>query len=1174
MPSASQQEKIQQKKRQAQKGKGKAKAVVAAPTVTVTNNVVFEAGVDADGKKNMIPIPKKEGTDREMGYSSSWVEAHWYQWWEKKGFFKPDSEACEKAADPSLPPFTMVIPPPNVTGRLHIGHGLTIAIEDCLVRFARMTGRKTLYLPGIDHAGIATQVVVEKQLKQADPSFDRHAYGRKNFIDRVWEWKAQYGADINDQLRTLGASLDWTRSVFTMDETRATAVTEAFVRMHDKGLIERKDRLVNWDCTLRTAISGIEVDHVETTGQEPLILTVPTPDGTKKPFEFGRMTYFRYEVYDKVDGEHMPMLEDDGSPVFVTIATTRLETMLGDVAVAVHSDREDTKKYIGKYARHPFRKDLDASNPFAAMEFIPFIVDNQLVKTDLGTGAVKITPAHDQNDFECGARHGCPVINILTDTGCMNGLCGEFANQFRYDARINIEAALVALGHFSHHDMHEMALGLSQRSHDIIEFIPKPQWYVNCQDMARDALIAVKVQRTDARGDEMRATQAELLASRPGRTPAWANSLNITPAVHEATWFRWLGSITPWCVSRQLWWGHQIPAYHTLEATEAERSWFVGRTAEEAQAKADAKFGRPTPLERDPDVLDTWFSSGLFPFSVFGWPTDTLDLSTFYPTSVLETGSDILFFWVARMVMMGLHLTDKLPFTDVLLHSMVRDAEGRKMSKSLGNVINPTDVINGITNAAMKAQIDGSTLSIEEKETATAGIDCTYPEGIPTCGTDALRFTLCNISSGTDDVKLNLKDLVASSHFCNKVWNAAIFMLGQLSAAKDFTPAESIAALAADPALRPHHRWILTQLADTIAKVTEAVQGSRLRDATDAVRDWWWRKFCDIFVELSKPDPATPHAALTLQVLHACLDVGLRLLQPFMPFLAEELWQRIPRLGEDARAGLETVMLARMPALTLEDPALLDAFDRVMDLKTECSKKGRGASFGALVSWEAGHDLPEWSFEYLRALCKYQSVEAGTSTEGITVKHRNAVIQVIRAGQTEEEKVAELAKQKQQATTSRGKTIKKLRKAATQIYGSITCSDDLPHVDAAVRPIIEGHVARAVEAAPAKMAAAVEGVAKAEEALAAVQGGEDKAVVTAEKKLKAAKAAVATAEKDQAKAAAKAAPQPANEAVDATKEERRHAMLASKSATAARFVAELDVSNDVLGDDWTVAYWA
>lgn len=597
-------------------------------------------------------------------YQPKYVESAWQSWWEHSGFYKPDMAKAAEAGESDK--FVMVIPPPNVTGSLHLGHGLTTAIEDTLTRWNRMRGKVTVWIPGVDHAGIATQSVVERRLKKLE-NITRHELGREAFVKKVWEWKEQYGSRITTQQRCLGASVDWSREAFTMDENLSRAVTEAFCRFHEDGLLYRDTRLINWSCALKTALSDIEVEFIDL--ETPTMIKVPNHT-LQAEYEFGTITSFAYKV--------------DGSDEEIVVATTRLETMLGDTAVAVHPDDPRYQHLHGKMLVHPF---VDRK--------IPIIADGELVDMSFGTGAVKVTPAHDPNDYLCGKRNNLEFIIMLTEDGKIASNGGEFAGMMRYDARIAMEEAMKKLGLFRGKAPNKMRLGCCTRSGDIIEPMLTPQWYVNCSSMAKRSVEAVR-----------------------------NGELKIIPSFHEGTWYGWLENIRDWCVSRQLWWGHRIPAYFvrlpgetaaTVDQNDPANNgrWVVARSEAAARTIAAQKFGvseADVTLNQDEDVLDTWFSSGLFPFSVFGWPERTADLDAFFPTTLLETGSDILFFWVARMVMMSLHLTDKLPFKYVYLHAMVRDKYGNKMSKSLGNVIDPLEVINGCALEDLLKKIDEGNL--------------------------------------------------------------------------------------------------------------------------------------------------------------------------------------------------------------------------------------------------------------------------------------------------------------------------------------------------------------------------------------------------------------------------------------------------------------------------------
>jgi len=822
---------------------------------------------------NTVPKGEKKPMDGEMApaYKPMPVEAAWYDWWEKQGFFKPENSRGTPEEQAKKGTFTIVIPPPNVTGTLHIGHALTNSIQDTLVRWHRMRGERTLWVPGMDHAGISCQVVVEKKLMK-DEGLTRHDLGREKFVEKVWEWKREYGGTIVNQLRRLGSSVDWSREVFTMDEIRSRAVTETFCRLHEKGLIYRDNRLVNWCCTLRTAISDIEVDYIDVDG--PTRMRVP---GHDKTYPFGELVHFAYKVVD-------PEKPDDE----VVCATTRIETMLADTAVAIHPEDPRYKHLHGKFVVNPFngRK-------------IPIICDPVLVDMNFGTGCVKVTPAHDPNDYECGVRNHLQMINMFEVDGTLTKDCGEFAGMKRFDARLAIIEALKKKNLFRGTSPNPMRIGICSRSKDIIEPRLVPQWYVSCKAAADRAIAAVR-----------------------------NGELHIIPKVFEADWYRWLENIRDWCVSRQLWWGHRIPAYLvTIKGRPApipsdNEAWVCGRTKEEALQNAAKKFGVPAEditLEQDPDVLDTWFSSALFPFSVFGWPEQTDDLAKYFPGTLLETGHDILFFWVARMVMMSLMLTDKLPFRDVFLHGMVRDAYGRKISKSLGNVVDPVDVIEGITLQALNEKLLHGNLSANEIEKAKAGQCKEYPNGIAECGTDALRFALCAYTAQGRDVNLDVNRIVGYRNFCNKVWNAVRFAFTKFDAG--FKPTMSDRA-----SLLPEHasqidRWILSRLYNAIALTNSSLEGYDLASASTAVYNFWLYELCDVYFEATKPlfmpENATKAEALKAarETLYTCIETGLRLLHPFMPFITEELWQRFPR-RPDSKETAQTIMLAEFPEVS------------------------------------------------------------------------------------------------------------------------------------------------------------------------------------------------------------------------------------------------------------------
>ncbi|KAF2073308.1 hypothetical protein CYY_005385 [Polysphondylium violaceum] len=795
-------------------------------------------------------------------YQPKAVELCWYDYWLENGFFSPEKQMEVQAHVQKDKKFVIVIPPPNVTGSLHLGHALTNSIQDAIVRYRRMKGEVCLWVPGSDHAGIATQVVVEKRIWKEEGK-TRHELGREKFIEKVWEWKQDYGSKIQGQLKKMASSLDWNREVFTLDETRTVAVNEAFIRMFNDGLIERTTRLVNWSCSLKTAISDIEVDYKDL--EKHTKLPVPGHDGL---YDFGVLFEFAYPV--------------EGTNEELVVATTRIETMLADTAVAIHPDDERYKHLIGKFIQHPL---VDRK--------IPIITDAILVDKEFGTGVVKVTPAHDHNDYETGLRHKLEMINLFTDEGLINENGGEFKGMKRFDARNAIIEALKKKNLYKGMKDNKMRLGICSRSKDIIEPYIKPQWYVKCDGMAAKAVQAVRD------GD-----------------------LQIIPASHNATWFRWLESIKDWCVSRQLWWGHRIPAYHVnvrgvtpnpYDTTQ----WVVGHNKEDALANALEKFKCTkediVSMEHDPDVLDTWFSSGLFPFSVMGWPEQTKDFTDYYPTSLLETGSDILFFWVARMVMMGQQLTGKLPFNQVFLHAMVRDAHGRKMSKSLGNVIDPNDVINGITLDGLVQKLYEGNLDAKEIEKATAGIKQDFPTGISECGTDAMRFALCAYTSQGRDINLDIQRVVGYRHFCNKIWNATRFAVMKLDIPNYKPPTFDADALLKDT--NAINISILHSAQTAITIVEEGFKNYDFSAVTTAIYNFWLTELCDFYLEMTKSifsmEEDSPIKQKTKDTLYTCIDIGLRLLHPFMPFITEDLYQSLPRRPEDS--AIPSIMLAPYP---------------------------------------------------------------------------------------------------------------------------------------------------------------------------------------------------------------------------------------------------------------------
>ncbi|EYF05571.1 valine--tRNA ligase [Chondromyces apiculatus] len=741
-------------------------------------------------------------TDLAKAYEPKDVETRWYTYWTENNVF-----AASDAPDDTRPTYVLPMPPPNVTGSLHMGHALFCTIEDILSRYHRMTGHNTLWQPGTDHAGIATQLVVERLLQREGTS--RHDLGREKFIERVWQWRVQAGDRILEQQRVLGVSADWSRSKFTMDPDLSRAVSEAFVRLHREGLIYRDTRLIYWDCEARTVLSNLEVENEPANG-ELFEFAYPLEDGT---------------------GE-------------IVVATTRPETMLGDTAVAIHPDDERYKALHGKRVRHPFVDRL-----------IPIITDAELVDPKFGTGAVKVTPAHDFNDFATGKRHKLEEISILNPDGTINAIGGDFAGMDRFAARKAVKKALDEKGLARGTKPHQLVLPRSERNNSIVEPMISTQWFVRTAPLAEPALAAV----------------------REGKT-------RIIPEEWSKTYEHWMSNILDWCISRQLWWGHRIPAFHCSGCAH------ITVTTDESP-KACETCGS-TDIHQDEDVLDTWFSSALWPFSTLGWPNDTLALKRFYPASDLETGYDILFFWVARMMMMGIHFMGEPPFKRILLHGLVVDETGEKMSKVKGNVIDPLDLIHGATfEQVVEKALPGAPLQEALKKFKKA-----YPstaqmgEGFAAYGADALRFTLATYSPQAKRIPLSPKKIEGNRNFCNKIWNATRFALTYLEGAR--------VGATAPPATLLANRWILSRLSAVAAASRTGIDDFRLDDASLGLYHFFWGELCDWFLELTKPvfaDRTSAAAIETRDVLAYTLEAALRLLHPFVPFITEELWHRLPR---------------------------------------------------------------------------------------------------------------------------------------------------------------------------------------------------------------------------------------------------------------------------------------
>ncbi|GIX61439.1 valyl-tRNA synthetase [Babesia caballi] len=793
----------------------------------------------------------------QSAYDPKAVEEGWYEWWESSGFFTP-SNAPEPAAKGR---WVAVLPPPNVTGKLHIGHALTVSIQDCLARWHRMKGDATLWIPGTDHAGIATQTVVERMLMQTENKH-RHDFSREDFVKRVFEWNDQYGSNIKTQLRRMGASLDWTRDAFTMDLARSKAVIEAFVRMYDDGLIYRATRLVSWCPHLSTALSDIEVDTFEVTA--PVKIKIPGYDAT---VEVGSLWIFKYQVKGEEPGRS------------ISVATTRIETMLGDVGVAVHPNDARYRDLVGCELVHPFIPDRKL-----------VVIADEHVDPEYGTGAVKLTPSHDKNDYEIAKRHSLPFITIFTEDGRINRNGGEFAGMHRFECRKVIEGRLKELGALEDKvpNSKPMTIPRCSRTGDIVEYMIIPQWYVNCKDLAARAMEHVR-----------------------------AGDLALVPASYVSVWEMWLGNIQDWCISRQLWWGHRIPAYRVVaEELGGAEPWVVGRDLAEAQERAKKQFPELASFElrQDEDVLDTWFSSGLFPLSTLGWPDEQHpDFLKFFPTTLLETGNDIIFFWVARMVMMSLHLVGKLPFSQVYLHPLVRDARGEKMSKSKGNVLDPLEVIEGTTLESLNDKLLKSSLPQGEIKKAIALQKQQFSQGIPACGTDALRLGLLSLTRQNRAILLDVNKIICSRHFGNKIWNALKFAMPKIQ--EVCVDMESVPAT-----LQWEDRWILMKLNEYISKVTAAFEGYQFGDAVQAAYDFWLYQLCDVYLEVVKARlpsfkdsaaEAGPRVEGAIYALNSSFSVGLRLLHPIMPYITEELYHHLPaRLR-----ACESISIAEFPAV-------------------------------------------------------------------------------------------------------------------------------------------------------------------------------------------------------------------------------------------------------------------
>jgi len=754
----------------------------------------------------------------EKNYDPHSIESDRYDHWEKAGYFQPSGAGK---------PYCIMLPPPNVTGSLHMGHAFQDTLMDVLTRYKRMQGMRTLWQCGTDHAGIATQMIVERRLEQ--DGISRSKMGREKFIDAVWQWKAESGGTITKQLRRMGASMDWSRERFTLDEGLSHAVTEVFVRLYEEDLIYRGKRLVNWDPVLRTAISDLEVIAEE---------------------ENGNLWHVRY-----------PLADDSGH---VVVATTRPETILGDTAVAVHPTDDRYRQIVGKCIELPL------SNRTIS------IIADDYVDPDFGSGAVKITPAHDFNDYDVGKRHGLAQINIFSDSATINDNAPvEYRGLDRYVARERIVADLQALDLIERIDEHKLIVPRGDRSRAVVEPYLTDQWFVRIEPLAKPAISAVE------NGD-----------------------IRFIPENWSKTYFEWMRNIEDWCISRQLWWGHRIPAWY-----DADGNIYVGHNEADARMRNNLKSS--VSLRRDADVLDTWFSSALWPFSTLGWPNQTPELDTYYPTNVLVTGFDIIFFWVARMIMMGIKFMDDVPFKEVYIHGLVRDNEGNKMSKSKGNILDPIDLIDGIDLDSLVAKRIGGLMQPKDANKIEQATRKQFTEGIGSYGTDALRFTFASMATQGRDIRFDLGRVSGYRNFCNKIWNAARFVMLMCEGHNLSDPDRSAQQGLAE-------NWIRSRLRNRLKQIETGFETYRFDLAAQAIYEFIWDEYCDWYIEFAKiglnDQSTTDSENLAMRrTLVEILEISLRALHPVMPYITDEIWLKLaPLLGKDG----DTIMLETFPSAT------------------------------------------------------------------------------------------------------------------------------------------------------------------------------------------------------------------------------------------------------------------
>ncbi len=821
-----------------------------------------------------LPI---DPNDMAKAYEPKLFEQPIYDWWESKGYFKPE------IAGPQAEPFVISMPPPNVTGALHLGHAITASIEDLLIRYQRMHGKAALWVPGTDHAGIATQLQVERALRNEGTS--REEIGREKFLERTWAWKEQYSGTIQQQHRRLGASCDWDRERFTMDEGLSRAVREAFVTLYERGLIYRGEYLINWSPGLQTAVSDLEVEYGE---------------------EEGRLYYFKYMLADP-----LPASSSEGEEEYIAVATTRPETILGDTAVAVHPDDERYQRFIGRSAIVPMLG-----------RQIPVIAD-PYVDREFGTGALKITPGHDPNDFEIGRKHNLPIINVMNKDATMNQNAGPYQGLDRFDCRRKLWADMEAAGLTLDVKPHRLQVPRSQRGGEVVEPLVSTQWFVKTRPLADKGLAAV------ANGD-----------------------IKIIPERFTKIYNNWLDAshIRDWCISRQLWWGHRIPVWYCADC---------GGMTVTREDPTECTHCHSQKIEQDPDVLDTWFSSGLWPFSTLGWPDDTPDLRRYYPTSVMETGYDILFFWVARMIMSGLEYTEQAPFNTVYLHGLIRDEHGRKMSKTSGNVIDPLEVMDEY-------------------------------------GTDALRFTLLTGSSPGNDMNLSMERIAANRNFCNKIWNATRFVVNNTGTA--FQSGSGTWNLSG---LSLPDRWILSRHNRLIADVTRLMDEYNFGEAGRQLYEFFWSEFADWYIEIAKIRLYGTDAraqATARRVLVYVLEHVLRLLHPFIPFVTEAAWQHLPHEGDSlmvtpwpyqSHKGIDEEAEAQMDLL-------IEMIRTIRNIRSEYNVEP-GKKIAASIAAGANQELIVKHQEIVVALARLEKDDFHVAS-ALDQKPAQAVAEVISGG--------------------------------------------------------------------------------------------------------------------------------------------------------------------------------